>query len=142
MHAKLLKCFRLQQCRECHWLQKRMPSIISNLTSSIGTFLHPGDTTGKKMLVMCISSSGYLTPEILLAKENDCYMHFSYFGLPYIAGLGPLEPVIPSRAAVLAAGPGQAWDPAGEQALWEEGLAAGGGPSSADREGDVVPSTA
>ena len=58
------------------------------------------------------------------------------------AGLEPLEPVIPSRAAVLAAGPGQAWAPAGEQALWEEGLAADGGPSSADREGDVVSSTA
>ena len=41
----------------------------------------------------------------------------------------------------LAAGPGQAWAPAGEQALWEEGLAADGGPSSPDREGDVVSST-
>ena len=54
----------------------------------------------------------------------------------------PLEPVIPSRTAVLAAGPGQAQAPAGEQALWEEGLAADGGLSSADREGDVVSSTA
>ena len=42
----------------------------------------------------------------------------------------------------LATGPGQACAPAGEQALWEEGLAADGGPSSADREGDVVSSTA
>ena len=54
----------------------------------------------------------------------------------------PLEPVISSRAAVLAAGPGQAWAPAGEQALWEEGLADDSGPSSPDREGDVVSSTA
>ena len=51
-NSKVVLCFRPQPCRECHWLQKRMPSI-SSLTSSMGTFLHPGDTTGKRKCLLC-----------------------------------------------------------------------------------------
>ena len=62
MYVKLLQASGCSHAENDTGDRKGMPSINIIIIAVVGTFLHPGDTAGKRKCVKCISiTSGYHT---------------------------------------------------------------------------------